>query len=498
MAQHITLAPSRLTKLRTADLRLLSYNIEMTEVTGGTFWRPYTQGQIAGNEPFEPIRDFSEIAKLMQVFEPVNLYDPRLRALAAALGPVWVRVSGSWATRTYYDFDGHTGGRAPAGFQSVLTDRQWKGVLDFVKAVGAKLLVSVANCEGIHSAAEPWESAQAKLLFEASRAYGVPIDAAEFMNEPNMLEMSGAPHGYTAAHFARDQDLFFRFVRENYPGTLLVGPCATGDPGAMGGAGERGAGLLAAMPHVSSEELLAGCAERADVFSYHYYNGISERGAVMGGHWSASEALSEAYLAVAGDACRGYAPLRDQYCPGAQMWVTESGDAGCGGNTWASTFLDVPRYANELGEFGTVTDGVIFHNTLCSSDYGLLSHGNFEPRPNYWLALLWNRLMGAAVYDTGESVREGVHLYARSRRDGRPGAVYLLVNNSASEAVTAELPCAAERYTLCAETLRAGRVLLNGALLQADAEGGLPALTAAREEAGALTLAPASVTFLVV
>mgnify|MGYP000706592653 CR=1 FL=1 len=40
---------------------------------------------------------------LMQVYAPINLYDEKLRKLAKELGPVWVRVSGTWATKTYYD-----------------------------------------------------------------------------------------------------------------------------------------------------------------------------------------------------------------------------------------------------------------------------------------------------------------------------------------------------------------------------------------------------------
>lgn len=31
-------------KLRTVDERLMSYNVEITEVTGGTFWKAYTPG----------------------------------------------------------------------------------------------------------------------------------------------------------------------------------------------------------------------------------------------------------------------------------------------------------------------------------------------------------------------------------------------------------------------------------------------------------------------
>ena len=43
------------------------------------------------------------------------------------------------------------------------------------------------------------------------------------------------------------------------------------------------------------------------------------------------------------------------------MWVTESGDAGAGGHTWASTYAEVIRTLNEIGSFAAVTDGVIFH-----------------------------------------------------------------------------------------------------------------------------------------
>ena len=48
--------------------------------------------------------------------------------------------------------------------------------------------------------------------------YGVDIDAIEFMNEPNMMELSGAPKGYTAADYARDQDILYTWVQANYPG----------------------------------------------------------------------------------------------------------------------------------------------------------------------------------------------------------------------------------------------------------------------------------------
>lgn len=86
--------------------------------------------------------------------------------------------------------------RGKAGYQAVLTREQWIGVLDFVKAVNGKLLISVSNC-GRSSRRRSAGSDAGKEIFALSHDYGVDIDAVEFMNEPNMLEMSGAPAGYT-------------------------------------------------------------------------------------------------------------------------------------------------------------------------------------------------------------------------------------------------------------------------------------------------------------
>lgn len=493
--------PSRL--IRHVDERLVSYNIEMTEVTGGTFWKSYTPGQIAGTEGFPPVKSFTDptaMPELTEYYPPIDLYDQRLRALARQLGPAWIRVSGTWATKTYYDFDGVTGGTAPEGYASVLTKSQWIGVLDFAACVGAKLLISVSNCAGDHPDGGPLDLTQAKKIFALSHEYGVDIDAIEFMNEPNMLELSGAPRGYCAADYARDQDILYTWVRANYPKCLLVGPCTTGDPSAVSETSKGfGAGIAELTKTCTTQELLAGTCVPLDVFSYHYYNGVSERiaGAMPSAHWSAQLAHSDPYLAVAPDCAAAHAALRDKFVPGGPMWVTESGDAGGGGNTWASTYLDVLRTLNELGSYGTITDGVIFHNTLASSDYGLLEHGTFLPRPNYFAVLLWNRLMGPDVYDCGDLGGEQVHVFCRSRKDRLPGAVYLIINNSLTDPLAVTLPTPALRYTLHAEDLRSSTMLLNGTELALSGLCDLPPLAPQPQPQGTTSLPPASCTFFV-
>ena len=69
MNRHLELNPNELTSLRSVDERLMSYNIEMTEITGGTFWKAYTPGQIAGIDKFTSSGDlsnFTSMADLMQ------------------------------------------------------------------------------------------------------------------------------------------------------------------------------------------------------------------------------------------------------------------------------------------------------------------------------------------------------------------------------------------------------------------------------------------------
>ena len=500
MAEHIKLNPHSLKTIRTINPRLVSYNVEMTEVTGGTFWKAYTDAQIDGTE-LVPAPDFIKgMAAMHQWYDPIDTTNPRLIKLTKDLGSAWIRVSGTWATKTYYDFEDT--GVVPEGYQNRLIKQQWLNLLDFVKAVDGKLLVSFANCEGLHSADEPWNPSQAEKIFKLSVEHGIPIDAVEFTNEPNMMEGTGFPEGYTPAHFRRDQDLFHKWVRKNYPDVMIVGPCTCDAEAVNDGKAESsgGAGIADVLPSCNTADLLEGCTEKIDVFSYHYYNGISDRmAAIMPAMYTPeSGSLSEEYLGMAGKVAKAFTSYRDKYVPGGEMWVTESGDAGAGGHSWASTYLEVPRTLNELGAFSTVTKGVICHNTLASSDYGYLKHGTFEPRPTYFAVMLWNKLMGETVYASGEEIREGAHVYAHSRKDGKDGIAYLIINNSWTETTTVELPKDAEVYALTGNgKMRSRTMLLNGTELLLGKNDELPGLSGETVMAGTLEIAPGGCTFLV-
>ena len=212
---------------------------------------------------------------------------------------------------------------------------------------------------------------------------------------------------------------------------------------------------------------------------------------------TAAAALSNEWLARADGITAFYAGLRDQFEPGKPLWITEIADAACGGNPWASTFLDSFRYLDWHGRLARSGVQVIMHNTLASSDYGLLDENTYAPRPNYWAALLWRRLMGPVVLDAGPSQPE-LHLYAHSL-PGHPGGVTLLaINTSRVRTASLALPLPADRYTLTARKLEDTHVELNGRQLKLGAGDALPSLEGQHIPAGQVKLAPANITFLAI
>jgi Glycosyl hydrolase family 79, N-terminal domain len=461
-AEDISLVPSSMLRIATVDERFQSYNIEMAEVTGGPFWKPYGART---NDPHP---------ELFSARPPKDLGNARLRKLAAALSPAFMRVSGTWANTTFFaEMDAPK--TPPTGFKAVLTHRQWQGVVDFSRAVDAPIVTSFAISAGARDAHGVWKSEQARRLLAAARAMGGHIAAAEFTNEPDLAAAGVAPDHYDAAAYGRDFSIFRAFMKQEAPGVLILGPGASG-------VSSDASSLFVAAPDV-------------DVTSYHYYGALSKR---CGGQQTAQAALSEAWLSRTDQTFAFYRTLRDRLAPGKPIWLTETAEAACGGNPWSSAFLDTFRYLDQLGRLAKAGVQIVMHNTLAASDYGLLDEQTFMPRPNYWGALLWRQLMGQIVLEPGVPIQNGLHVYAHCQRRRSGGVTLLVINNSRSAARRLVLPNASERYTLDAARLQDKAVRLNGHTLSLDASGELPQLPGVSEAAGPLTFAPATITFLVI
>jgi hypothetical protein len=251
---------------------------------------------------------------------------------------------------------------------------------------------------------------------------------------------------------------------------------------------------------LKSEDLLRTTGPVFDIFSYHLYAAASERCAIMGEkvQTTAAGALSGKWLSRPEEIAQYYANLRDRFESGKPLWITETADAACGGNPWASTFLDTFRYLIEHASLARRGVKVIMHNTLASSDYGLPDQNTFEPRPNYWASVLWYKLMGTTLLDARVSAAPNTYVYAQCLA-GRPGGVTLLVINADEQrSFDFNLPIAGERYTLTAKQLEDTTVELNGKPLQLTSSGDLPPFEGEPVGIGRVSFAPASITYLTI
>src|SRR5216683_977244 len=76
-AEELSITPASMPRIGTVDERFQSYNVEMIEVTGGRFWKPYGSSTSDGH------------SDLYEHRAPIDLTRPRLRRLAAALAPAY-------------------------------------------------------------------------------------------------------------------------------------------------------------------------------------------------------------------------------------------------------------------------------------------------------------------------------------------------------------------------------------------------------------------------
>lgn len=107
--------------------------------------------------------------------------------------------------------------------------------------------------------------------------------------------------------------------------------------------------------------------------------------------------------------------------------------------------------------------------------------------------------MGETVYDSGEAIREGAHVFAHSRKDGKEGIAYLVINNSKTETTTVELPKEGKVYRLNGNgDMRSPLMYLNGKALVLGENDELPVMEGEITPAGTMEIAPGECVFITI
>ncbi len=242
----VSLDPS--TALAELDSRFLSFAVDTSQLVGGNWWSPdgYTER-----------------------VEPYDFARPRLRRMAAALAPAYLRIGGSEADVVYYDLSDRPATEAPDPYLFVLNRELWDGACDFARELGLEILFTLNAGPGPRNADRNWIPDNARELIEYTRAQGCPVVLWELGNEINgFVAIHGADFRIDGQHYARDMETARNLVDQVDPGSLLAGPSSAFWPvwGEM----------FAVMP-----EFMEHGGDLVDVVTWHYYPQIRCRSSSM-------------------------------------------------------------------------------------------------------------------------------------------------------------------------------------------------------------------------
>jgi heparanase len=243
----------------------------------------------------------------------------------------------------------------------------------------------------------------------------------------------------------------------------------------------------------ASAALMKATGPIFDAFSYHFYSMPSHRCLGESGA-DPKVLLNSEWLDRDLTVYNFYARERDTYLPGKNLWLTETGEGSCGGDTWAAQFADSFRLLDQFGSLAQKSVKSIMYNTLASSDYGMLNEETLEPRPNYWAALLWKLTMGTRSLNPGVVLAKNVRVYAQCMRDSSGGVTLMVLNMDKTSDALLKLPVAGERYSLSSPDLFSHVVRLNGRELRVGSDEGLPSMQGEASEPGTMTFSPLTIT----
>lgn len=162
--------------------------------------------------------------------------------------------------------------------------------------------------------------------------------------------------------------------------------------------------------------------------------------------------------------------MRDQYAPGATVWITEFAEdpAEAGGTGISDRFAGALWSADVLGRFASWGPGAIVKWIFKDSVSLSLVNNSNQPRPEYYTYWLYARHFGDRMVEAVSNAKTAVNAHAAWRSDG--SLTLVLVNKTTSArnvqlSLTGINPASATRYIIQGQSLTGTAVSINGQTL---------------------------------
>ncbi|KAK2818535.1 hypothetical protein Q5P01_024096 [Channa striata] len=347
------------------------------------------------------------------------------------------------------------------------------------------LLNSFSNCSGmdlifglnalLRTADNSWNSSNARSLLQYCESRGYRM-SWELGNEPNSFEKKAGIRvdgSQLGRDFTRLRDLMSE--SKFYQNAGLYGP----DVG---------------QPRDHRTDILTGFlqtgAEAIDACTWHHYY-------VSGRDASLEDFLDPDVLDTLTLKTKEVLKKVKLVSPGKKLWLGETSSAYGGGAAGLSdTFIAGFMWLDKLGLGARLGLDVVMRQVFIGSGFYHLVDDNLDPLPDYWLSLLYKRLVGpevlnvAAFSDFGRSKRVRLYLHCTNKQSYRGGAVTLMSMNLSEEPARISVPALISSSTVDAFVLQSDQpgeaglssrsVKLNGQLLKMVDDKMLPDLKGTR------------------
>ncbi|CAB9509870.1 Heparanase-like protein [Seminavis robusta] len=380
----------------------------------------------------------------------VDLKSPQLIAFTKALGPSILRIGGTLEKVVEYDIPEEGLHCIPESKSPCLNTSRWRDLHDFAVKTNCKIVFGLSYPQ---SQDGRWNATQATALLRYSQRHNLSrattLHAVELGEEMSRFAVGTRDFDlYTAAY--HECANLLKSIWEDEPAAkpLLVGPSP----------GMRWPRLATWFPAFLNAT--TGALEAA---VYHSYNQI-EPGklylnfTIPSGNLSTQQGSSPGDTGWQAEAMNNFVRShnnRHKDSPNLFLWLDEFGPHNHGGGTGniSASFASSFGYLDTLGSLARLNHSMLARQTLVGGRYELLrcSTGHagrcsFEPYPDYWVALLWQKLMGTTVLDaptakrlssrgTNHSWIEPFRFHAHCTAD-RDGAVTVAFSNTSPEWVS--------------------------------------------------------------
>lgn len=273
--QRRALATASVHQIAAVDARYLSVALDLGQVAEPTrFWNPKGHGETDDRRSF----DFSR---------------SRLRKLAGALAPCYLRVGGTEADRCLYALDASADvtelvRSPPPPFTSVLTAAHVDAIGQFAQACKMDIAFTLNAGWGARAGnGGPWDPSRGAIdLMRLASSRGYPFEVYELGNEPNAWPLFHRGLTVQPEEYARDLATLIRTRDAEAPLARVSGGSTAfwpnlGECPALGRAGSAPLGqptLIRGFLRRALSALGALDDVRApDIITWHYYPGLSDR-----------------------------------------------------------------------------------------------------------------------------------------------------------------------------------------------------------------------------